>query len=165
MKKRLILYSTIADLLQRQLPDSKNWDLDLDLVMMTKYKTSEAIFLELKKHFRDKDGRLPETIFIDEAANLAFRDPEQLPPVVESESPPALAEFLLTFLARDEHRQAALGDLNETFVHNCAVYGHGRAARLYWAEALKSLWPLAWRMLCRAVRFGVLVDAVKRFLS
>jgi hypothetical protein len=83
------------------------------------------------------------------------------PPVSE---PPAAAEFLLNVFARTKHQQAALGDLNETFIRNCEQYGRRRACRLYWAEALRSLGPLLVRTLGRLAKWGAIVDAIKTHL-
>ncbi|HZP74849.1 MAG TPA: permease prefix domain 2-containing transporter [Pseudolabrys sp.] len=83
----------------------------------------------------------------------------------EATSPPKFAEVLLTLFARTKQQRAAIGDLNERYSENCERYGSKRANRLYWAEALQSLLPLAWRTACRVIRWAALVEAIKRYFS
>jgi hypothetical protein len=42
------------------------------------------------------------------------------------------------------------------------VFGRGRAARLYWARTLRSLGPLLWRAIAKALRWGVVLAALRR---
>jgi hypothetical protein len=84
----------------------------------------------------------------------AHPDDDHAPP---SSEPPPLAEFLLRFCARTKYQQTMLGDLNETFTRDCAEFGRKRAIRRYWAEALRSLLPLAGRMIGRFVKWAAIV--------
>jgi hypothetical protein len=78
--------------------------------------------------------------------------------------PPRLAEFLLTLFANSEHGESACGDLNERYSREHEAFGTLRAKRLYWARALRSLWPLLCRVVGRAVKWGVILS-IKRFLG
>ncbi len=55
--------------------------------------------------------------------------------------PPALARRLLVALLPDEERDFVLGDLDEEFLRRAEVSARG-ARRWYWAEVLRSAWPL-----------------------
>jgi hypothetical protein len=78
--------------------------------------------------------------------------------------PPALAEFLLMLCISSKRSESVLGDLNECFIRDCSRYSSKRAARLYWAEALRSLWPLARRAIGRGLKWAIVIDAIKRHL-
>jgi hypothetical protein len=80
-------------------------------------------------------------------------------------TPPAVAEFLLRLCATSKHRESALGDMNERFARDCVNRGFNRARLLYWAEALRSLFPLAGRLLGRALKWAAVVDTIRRFLG
>ena len=80
-------------------------------------------------------------------------------------APPAIAEFLLTLLSKREHVDATVGDLNEIFERECKAFGPARARRLYWSRALRSLWPLIQRGGARAIKWGMIVSILKRFLG
>jgi hypothetical protein len=59
-------------------------------------------------------------------------------------NPPPVAEFLVALFANSRRRDAILGDMEEKFIKNLSR-GKKRAARLYWAEAIKSIGPQVWR--------------------
>src|SRR5262249_10907529 len=80
----------------------------------------------------------------------------------QANSPPSIAEFLLTALATTRTAEAMIGDLNERFRDERKKFGRSRAIRLYWARALRSLWPLLWRAIGKAVKWGVVIAAMKR---
>jgi hypothetical protein len=83
---------------------------------------------------------------------------------VAPNTPPKLAEFMLVLLAKSAQREAALGDLNELFEADCAKLGCSRAARIYWARALRSAWPLLRRAISRALRWATVVALLKRLI-
>jgi hypothetical protein len=76
--------------------------------------------------------------------------------------PPGIAEFLLTALLKPSQADALTGDLNEHFARDCEKSGRRRAVRLYWARTLRSLWPLLWRAMGKAVKWGAVIDTVRR---
>jgi hypothetical protein len=102
-----------------------------------------------------------KTFILNEVLMGARADGEMVPP---NREPPAVAEFLLRLFAQTRHQSAVLGDLNETFFRNCEQYGRSRATRLYWADALHSLWSLFVRTLGRLIKWTAIADAIKRHL-
>jgi len=78
--------------------------------------------------------------------------------------PPKIAEFLLTALATTRAAEAMIGDLNERFADECKELGQHRAVRLYWARTLRSLLPLLRRAIGKAVKWGVMIDMLRRHL-
>jgi hypothetical protein len=76
--------------------------------------------------------------------------------------PPRLAEFLLTALLKGSHADAATGDLNERFADECEKLGRRRAVWGYWARTLHSLGPLLFRAIGKAVKWGAVIDVVRR---
>jgi hypothetical protein len=110
----------------------------------------------------DKRTKIRKSIlYIDEDHVMVTGALDEATIRTRSDQPPPVAEFFLHLVARTKNQQAALGDLTETFNRNCAQHGRARATRLYWVEALRSLWPLFRRMIGRAVKWGVIVDAMK----
>jgi hypothetical protein len=85
---------------------------------------------------------------------------------VQRAEPPALAELVVAFLAKTKHKDALLGDLDEKF--RGAIdrgWTIDRARRMYWAEAMRAVGPLAWQKLKRLGIIGLLAVAAKKFLS
>ena len=82
-----------------------------------------------------------------------------------SREPPRIAEFLTAFMAHPAHVDAAVGDLNERFHRDLATYGYRRAKRFYWARTLRSILPLLRRAIGRLIKWGLIVDVVKRFFG
>jgi hypothetical protein len=78
--------------------------------------------------------------------------------------PPKLAEFVLTAFATSAKREAIRGDLAEIFARECCQLGAARAKRLYWARTLRSLAPLLCRAAVKAMKWGALIDVVRRHL-
>jgi hypothetical protein len=89
-------------------------------------------------------------------------DIDSTPSNADSRDPPKFAEFLLTALATTHQAEAAIGDLNERFADERQKLGRQRAARLYWARALRSLWPLLRRAIGKALRWGAVIAAMRR---
>jgi hypothetical protein len=87
---------------------------------------------------------------------------EEIYGALYSGDPPKIAEFLLTALATARHAESAIGDLNERFADECQKLGRDRAVRLYWARTLRSLWPLLWRAMGKAVKWGAVIAALRR---
>src|SRR5262245_15748288 len=83
----------------------------------------------------------------------------------EQDDPPKRAEFLLAIFLDKAHSDAVLGDLNERFNRDVKELGPDRAARLYWGRALRSLLPLFGRAIRRAMKWGMIVDAIRRFIA
>ena len=79
--------------------------------------------------------------------------------------PPAFAEVLLSLVTKKELREAVLGDCGERAARNAAKFGRKRAIRLYWAEVIRSVAPLAWAAIKRLGIATLLVDAIRRFLG
>jgi hypothetical protein len=79
------------------------------------------------------------------------------PPLPKS-APPAVATFLLAFIAPKNTVQAFLGDLEEIFHKNAASLGERQARRQYWMQVFASIGPLAWQWLKRVGFFTVLID-------
>jgi hypothetical protein len=77
-------------------------------------------------------------------------------------NPPKLPEFLLIAFAPARRAKHMIGDLNERFADECQKLGRDRAARLYWARTLRSLWPLLKRAIGKAVKWGAVLAVVKR---
>jgi hypothetical protein len=81
-------------------------------------------------------------------------------PAVE---PPPGAEFCLSLFLSGDKSEALIGDLNERFEQDCKRYGAKRARNIYWAHSLQSLWPLLRRATVRAIRWGIMIDSVRRW--
>jgi hypothetical protein len=83
-----------------------------------------------------------------------------------STEPPALAEFIVALFAKAKQHKALLGDLEEKFraalIGGCSL---PRARRLYWAETLRSVCPLAWEKLKGIGFFGLIVAAARKLLG
>jgi hypothetical protein len=88
---------------------------------------------------------------------------EDLRPL-ENPDPPRLAEFLLTALAFSRRAEHAIGDLNEQYAREYREFGAKRAGRRYWAKALQSLAPLLVRAVGKALKWGAVIDMVRRHL-
>lgn len=87
-------------------------------------------------------------------------------PEFKSAEPPALAEFFITLFASIKQKDALLGDLQEKF--SAAINGgwsNARAQRMYWAETLRSIGPLAIATLKRIGVFALLIGAAKKLFS
>jgi hypothetical protein len=77
--------------------------------------------------------------------------------------PPKIAEFCLALFLSKARGEAMIGDLSERFEQDCQQFGPERARRLYWGRALRSLWPLLRRTFARAIKWGVVVESMRRF--
>ena len=75
-----------------------------------------------------------------------------------------MAEFLLTALATTRTVEAMIGDLNEHFTRDCEELGQHRAVRLYWARALRALWPLLRRAIGKALKWGAVIATTRWYL-
>jgi hypothetical protein len=80
-------------------------------------------------------------------------------------NPPALAEFLLGALSPKRNAEALLGDLEERFTRDCKSVGTERAQSRYWAAAVRTLLPLAWRALKKAGLSALVAGALRGFLK
>jgi hypothetical protein len=80
-------------------------------------------------------------------------------------SPPHYAEMLLTILANPNHAEAVAGCLNERFCHECKDLGPRRAARLYWARAIRSFLPFLKRAIVRGAKWVITLEAVRQFFG
>ena len=85
--------------------------------------------------------------------------------IASKAAPPAAAEFLLCVFASKQVRDGLSGDFEEKFRRNCKTLGRRRAKLHYWAEAIRTIWPLAWRALKKAGGFALLLAAAKRILG
>jgi hypothetical protein len=79
--------------------------------------------------------------------------------------PPVAAEFILLLLSNPSHRDGLVGDFDETFRENRIKYGRHRANYLYWADVIRSIWPLLHRLIRRLGLWSVVILLVKRFTS
>ena len=79
--------------------------------------------------------------------------------------PPAIAEIVLALAVRGRQREAIVGDMDERFGASAKKLGRKRAARLYWAEVIRSVAPLLWAAIKRLGIAAALVDAVKQFFG
>lgn len=102
---------------------------------------------------RDEHAKL-----IDELQKLHERAGTLAPLSPSRCSPPAVAAFLLAFIAPKNTVQPFLGDLEEMFHENVARLGEGQAKRKYWMQVAASVGPLLWQWLKRIGFFTVLVD-------
>ena len=89
--------------------------------------------------------------------------PKLVPNAAIVSEPPKLAEFCLTSLLSERLADALIGDLNERFNRDCQQLGAARACRLYWARTLRSAWPLMRRYAARVVKWGFVLENVRRF--
>jgi len=71
--------------------------------------------------------------------------------------PPAFAQFLLRLLIKPSHCEGAIGDIDEQFRRDISNYGITRARRLYWAETIRTIWPLVVPALKRLAKYGAAV--------
>jgi hypothetical protein len=78
--------------------------------------------------------------------------------------PPPVAEFLLGICAPAKRVDYVVDDMNERFLRECERYGAGRAKWLYWAQVVRSIGPLVIRAIGRALKWGFVVEVIKRRL-
>ncbi|MGY8709513.1 permease prefix domain 2-containing transporter [Bradyrhizobium sp. 18BD] len=76
-------------------------------------------------------------------------------------TPPAVAAFLLAFIAPKNSAQALLGDLEEMFQRNAERFGDSQARRMYWFEVARSVGPIVWRWIKRMGIVTLVVDYVR----
>jgi hypothetical protein len=76
--------------------------------------------------------------------------------------PPKIAEFLLIAFATTRYAAHVVGDRNEVFARECKELGRDRAVKRYWANTLRSLWPLLTRAIERALKWGYVIAALRR---
>jgi hypothetical protein len=86
-----------------------------------------------------------------------------VPEAIDNRDPPKLAEFLLIAFATTRHAAHVVGDRNEVFARECEEFGRDRAVRRYWADTLRSLWPLLRRVIGKALKWGAVIATVRRF--
>jgi hypothetical protein len=84
---------------------------------------------------------------------------------VQRDAPPPAAEFVLGTLFRGRKGQDLLDSLDERFLADCRKIGARRARLHYWAATLHAIWPLLKRAIGRLVRWGIVADALRRFLG
>lgn len=82
----------------------------------------------------------------------------------QDRTPPAVAEFIAALCTKRRYRAAAIGDKAETFTQDCKDYGRKRAVRMYWADTIASVGPIAWHVLKRLGFVAFIVAAAKRML-
>jgi hypothetical protein len=78
--------------------------------------------------------------------------------------PPIIAESLLIMFAPARRADHVIGDLEERFTRECEELGRRRAVCRYWARTLHSLWPLLRRAIGKALKWGAVIDTVRRHL-
>jgi hypothetical protein len=110
----------------------------------------------------EAEYRYFESLLDEAQARPDVRNGEPQTDVSAHDSPPKLAEFLLTALATTRAAEAMIGDLNERFADECKKFGRDRAVRLYWARTLRSLWPLLRRAIGKALKWGAVIAAARR---
>ncbi len=93
----------------------------------------------------------------DAAATLAL--------LKSAAEPPQLADFCLSLCLSGAKAEAVIGDLNEKFHRDCDHFGAERARRMYWGRTLRSLGPLLLRIGSRVIRWGLVIESVRRFFS
>jgi hypothetical protein len=126
--------------------------------------------IQAARDFYQTPGRELEFFEAFDSFERTFRAPpaKNAPPPsqpsINVQGPPKIAEFLLTAMATTRTAEAMVGDLNERFTHDCEKLGRPRAVRLYRARTLRSLAPLLRRAIGKALKWGVVVTTVKRFL-
>jgi hypothetical protein len=112
----------------------------------------------------DTRGLTPE--FADWVMQQVSRQPmpmrAALPMRKDDGQPPMVAEFLLTMIASTRSAEAMIGDLNEIFTREREEVGRDRAVHLYWGRALRSLGPLVWRAIGKALKWGAVIAAARR---
>jgi hypothetical protein len=79
-------------------------------------------------------------------------------------APPWIADFMLTMLATTPQREGELGCINEFFNREVEALGARRAARKYWARTCYFIWRVLKRPFARAIKWGVILDALRRHL-
>ena len=100
-------------------------------------------------------GNLSEKDLVEMTSSLLAQASEQA-------DPPAFAEFLLESFLTSKRGQALVGDMRERFGRECIELGRKRAERRYWAQTVRSLWPLLRRAIARMIKWGAFVDAFWR---
>jgi hypothetical protein len=83
-----------------------------------------------------------------------------------ADDPPPIAEFLIALFARGKDRGALLGDLQEKFM--LAIkrgWSKPRAQRMYWAETLRAIGPLAVLKLKQLGVIALVLSAAKKFFG
>jgi hypothetical protein len=78
--------------------------------------------------------------------------------------PPKVADFLLTvFACSSPKKDGIVGDINERFARECEEVGVSMARRRFWGRTFYIVWPLVRRALARTVKWGAVIEGVRRF--
>jgi hypothetical protein len=72
---------------------------------------------------------------------------------------------LLTAFASARHAEAIIGDLNERHADWCKRFGARWAAGPYWGQVVRSICPLLWRLVVKALKWAVVISTVRRLLG
>jgi hypothetical protein len=157
--------------------DEKTKEIEAEIIrILTDLRTIRG---DDSAHARSRRKALEEAVWRLTMTLQAFESPSQMrvhvalravlagqlrngAPAQDDHNPPGLAEFLLMLFATRHRADYVVGDLNETFARECKEFGYNRAVRRYWAETLRSLWPLFVRAIGRALKWGVVIAAVRR---
>ena len=99
---------------------------------------------------------------LDGTASAAVGEQAAANPARQAE-PPQLADLCLSLLLSGANGEAIIGDLSEHFHRDRAHFGVSRARTMYWGRTLRSLWPLMRRAIGRAIKWGVVIESVRRF--
>jgi hypothetical protein len=145
---------------------TEKMDLERDFQRQHKERLQELLKRDPRlKDLLDRDiSAIPPNEIMDELLKLSEASKDGERPVARSEvkvdaEPPATPEFLLEVFLRSKRGQALIGDMREKFACECVELGRTRAVRRYWAQTVRSLWPLLRRAVARTIKLGVLIDA------
>jgi hypothetical protein len=79
--------------------------------------------------------------------------------------PPINAEFLLHVLLKKDEREAIIGDLTEDYAKKVGRLGVRLANRWFYAEVIRTLWPLLKRCFLKISAIGGLTAFVRRLIG
>ena len=77
-----------------------------------------------------------------------------------NEFPKSAAFLLLCFLPKKD-REPVLGDLKEEFPEICAEFGTRRAKLWFWAQTIRSLWPLLSSAVGKLAKWSAAVSGLR----
>jgi hypothetical protein len=104
----------------------------------------------------------PASIDVELALEQYFD--EVLPEERALPAPPWIADFT-PMLATTPQREGELGCINELFSREVEKLGARRAARRYWARSCYFIWKVLKRPFARAIKWGVIIDILRRYIS
>jgi hypothetical protein len=96
---------------------------------------------------------------------ISTQEAESTEPVVLTPQPPLDAEFVLHLLLNKDEQDALIGDLIERYARKCERLGVRRANLWFYAEVVRTAWPLIKRVIAKAGGLIAVGEWLRRHIS